>query len=86
MTHPRNRPPLSETFPEERVPWRAIAAEVRYAVTHDMVPGEPVGTTDTLAAEYSVNRKTARKALVALVAEGLIEARRGRGYFVPPAR
>jgi GntR family phosphonate transport system transcriptional regulator len=76
------RPPLSQTFPGERTPWRAIAAELRAAIAGDMVPGEPVGSAAELAAMYFVNRKTARKALVALAAEGLIEVRRGRGYFV----
>jgi len=76
------RPPLSETFPGERVPWKAIAAELRYAITHDMVPGEPLGSMTGLAEAYNVNRKTARKALAAMAAEGLAEVRPGRGYFV----
>lgn len=82
MTH---RPPLSQTFPEERVPWRAIAAELRFAIEHDMQPGEPVGSIAELAAEYSVNRKTVRKALAALAAEGLIERVPGACYRVPGA-
>jgi DNA-binding GntR family transcriptional regulator len=80
-----SRPPVSQTFPHIRVPWRAIHAEIAYAVEHDMVPGEPVGTTAEVAALYSVNPKTARKALVALAGEGLITVKRGRGYFVPEA-
>jgi DNA-binding GntR family transcriptional regulator len=75
-------PPLSEQFPHIRTPWKAIAAELRYAVTHDMVPGEPAGSMDTLAALYGVNRKTAGKALRAAAAEGLIELLPGRGYVV----
>lgn len=77
------RPPVSGQFPEIRVPWKAIAAELRYAVEHDMVPGEPLGTLAGLAEMYGVNPKTARKALAAMAAEGLAELRPGRGYFVP---
>jgi DNA-binding GntR family transcriptional regulator len=83
VTH---RPPVSETFPHIHTPWKAIAAELRYAITHDMVPGEPLGSIAGLAAEYAVNPKTARKALVAMVAEGLAEVRPGKGYFALPAR
>lgn len=80
------RPPLSQTFPEIRTPWKAIAAELRYAIEHDMQPGEPLGSIAALAAEYAVNPKTARKALAAMAAEGLAEMRPGKGYFaLPPA-
>jgi DNA-binding transcriptional regulator YhcF (GntR family) len=79
----QRRPPVSEQFPHERTPWRAIAAEIRYAAEHDLMPGQPVGSIDQLAGMYKVNRKTAHKALRALAAEGLIELRPGRGYFKP---
>jgi DNA-binding GntR family transcriptional regulator len=79
------RAPVSGQFPHIRTPWRAIAAELRYAVEHDMVPGERIGTGAEVAAKYQVNPKTARKALVALVAEGIVKARRGRGYFASSA-
>jgi Bacterial regulatory proteins, gntR family len=78
----RKRPPVSETFPHIRVPWKAIAAELRDAVARDMVPGEPVGPAAWLAAEYFVHRKTALRALRAVAAEGLLELVPGRGYFV----
>jgi hypothetical protein len=83
VTH---RAPVSGQFPHIRVPWRAIAAELRYAVAHGMQPGEPVGSMDELAERHHVNRKTARKALVAVAAEGLIEARSGKRYCVPGTR
>lgn len=79
------RPPVSRQFPHERTPWRAVAAELRAAVA-DMSPGGPVPSMDELAARYRVNRKTARKALVALAAEGLIEAVPGQRYRVPRAQ
>jgi DNA-binding GntR family transcriptional regulator len=74
--------PVSETFPEIRVPWKAIAAELREAIEHDMIPGEPVGSIAETARMYQVNPNTARKALRALAAEGLLESRPRRGYFV----
>ena len=79
----QGRPPVSGQFPEIRTPWKAIAAELRYAIGHDMVPGEPLPSLAALARMYGVNRKTARKALAAIAAEGLIELRPGVGYFVP---
>jgi DNA-binding GntR family transcriptional regulator len=81
-----DRAPLSEQFPHIRTPWMAIAAELRYAAEHDMIPGEPVGSAAELAQLYGVNRKTARKALVALAAEGLIEVVPGSRYRVPRTR
>jgi len=76
--------PFSETFPHIHTPWKAIAAEYRDAIAKgDLAPGEPVGTGASVAGLYFVNPKTARKALAALAAEGLITVKRGRGYFVP---
>jgi GntR family transcriptional regulator len=80
------RAPVSEQFPHERTPWKAIAAELRDVIERgDMVGGERIGTGADVAAKYQVNPKTARKALVALVAEGIVKARRGRGYFASSA-
>jgi DNA-binding GntR family transcriptional regulator len=81
----QGRPPLSEQFPEIRTPWKAIAAELRYAIGHDMAPAEPLSSLTGLSAMYGVDRKTARKALKALAAEGLIERVPGRPYRVPAA-
>ena len=85
MTHPRYRPPLSQAHPTIRTPWKAIAAEARDAIKRDMVPGEPMLSLTQLAEMYDVHRSTARKAMRALAAEGLVELRPGKGYFVPPA-
>ena len=81
----RGRPPLSATFPHIRTPWRAIAAELRDAAVHAMRPDEPMPSLTGLTATYGVDRKTARKALQALAAEGLIERVPGRPYRVPVA-
>ena len=74
---------ISGQFPEIRTPWKAIAAELRYAIGHDMVPGEPLPSIPATAKMYEVHRNTVRKALAAIAAEGLIELRPGVGYFVP---
>ena len=47
-----------------------------------MKPGEPFGTEVALATECGVTRMTVRKAVNALVAEGLVERRAGVGLFV----
>ena len=47
-----------------------------------MKPGEPFGTEVALAAECGVTRMTVRKAINALVAEGMVERRAGVGLFV----
>jgi hypothetical protein len=77
------RVPLSETFPEIRTPWKAVLAELRDAIERgDMVPGEPCASLGVLAEMYGVNRKTARKAVHAAAAAGLVTLRPGKGYFV----
>ena len=47
-----------------------------------MKPGEPFGTEVAIADECGVSRMTARKAVNALVEEGLLERRAGVGIFV----
>ena len=47
-----------------------------------MKPGEPFGTEVAIADECGVSRMTARKAVNALVEEGLLERRAGVGVFV----
>lgn len=42
----------------------------------------PLPSEDALAEHYGVSRPTVRRALEALVEEGLVEKRRGKGTFV----
>jgi DNA-binding GntR family transcriptional regulator len=77
---------VSQAFPEIRVPWRAVAAELRAALQRDMQPGEPLPSITDLCARYGVSRKTAQRALAAVAGEGLAELRVGVGYFAVPAR
>ena len=46
--------------------------------------GDPLPSVRTVAAEFTVNPLTVLKAYQQLVAEGLVEAKRGRGMFVRP--
>lgn len=86
MTDARTRPPLSETFPHIRTPWKAIAAEVREACARgELAAGEPLPHLGEMATLYGVNRVTAAKALRALAAEGLVELEPGIGYFATGA-
>jgi GntR family transcriptional regulator len=44
--------------------------------------GDPLPSVRTVAAEYRINPLTVLKAYQALVEEGLVESRRGRGMFI----
>lgn len=64
--------------------WRRVADGIRSAIADgritDILPPET-----ELAAQYSVNRHTVRRAIAALSADGLLRAERGRGTFVNAA-
>lgn len=62
-------------------PSAEIAERLR-AAAKSLAPGDPLGTEVAIAAENGVTRMTARKAVNALVAEGLAERRAGVGVFV----
>ncbi len=47
-----------------------------------LVPGDLLPPEDDLATQGRVSRKTIRQALAALVHEGLIERKRGKGSWV----
>lgn len=63
--------------------YRRIQSDLRERVTGgDLPPGAQVETEQELMAQYGVSRATVRQALSGLVAEGLLEIRRGRGTYV----
>lgn len=64
-------------------PWRQIADVLREEVTQGQYgPDDRLPSVGDLARMWSVNRKTANKALQALRDEGLIEVEPGMGYYV----
>lgn len=63
--------------------YRRIQSDLRERLaTGELAPGMQVETEQELMARYGVSRATVRQALAGLVAEGLLEIRRGRGTFV----
>ncbi len=60
----------------------ALGAMKRFAEAGRFVPGEPIVVTE-LAAEVGLSATPVREALACLAGQGLIERRRGRGYFYP---
>lgn len=63
--------------------YRQIQMDMRSRVASGELPtGTQVETELELMARYGVSRATVRQALAGLVAEGLLEIKRGRGTFV----
>lgn len=54
--------------------------------TGQLKPGDRLPSERTLVADFSAARSTVRLVLIRLVAEGLVRAEHGRGYFVADRR
>lgn len=66
--------------------WRQIAEALEKEIAGGVrEPGERLPTEQDLSSEYGVNRHTVRRALAALVEQGLIRVEQGRGAFVQEA-
>lgn len=64
-------------------PWEQIAADLREEIAKRPDGDDaPLPSLAYLEQRYDVNRKTARKAYLRLIEEGLVEAVGGRGYYV----
>ncbi|MEV0842845.1 GntR family transcriptional regulator [Actinocatenispora sera] len=61
--------------------WEQIRDAVRLRIDDGTYPDRLPAEVD-LSAEFDVSRETVRKALKALIDDGLIVSIRGRGYFV----
>jgi DNA-binding GntR family transcriptional regulator len=72
-----------EWTPNEK--WPAVAEAARGLIADGTLEPGMVASIADLVPESGVSRKTAAKALVALMAEGLLERRRGVGYVVLPS-
>ncbi|MEO5918384.1 MAG: GntR family transcriptional regulator [Candidatus Limnocylindrales bacterium] len=67
--------------------YRRIATDIRGLIrSGDLAPGARIETELELMSRFGVSRATVRQALGDLVADGLVEIRRGLGTFVAPAR
>lgn len=70
---------------DDRSVYRQIADEVCRAIAVGVLKvGDPLPATRQLAAEMKLNPNTVQHAYRTLLAEGVIEMRRGRGAFVAP--
>jgi GntR family transcriptional regulator len=67
--------------------YRRIEADVRDRIrSGELRPGAQLAAEPELMEQYKVSRATVRQALGSLVAEGLLEIRRGLGTYVTPPR
>jgi GntR family phosphonate transport system transcriptional regulator len=64
--------------------WRRVADHIRGGISEGTMTGVLPSETE-LAATFSVNRHTVRRAISTLSAEGLLRAERGRGTFINEA-
>lgn len=67
--------------------WRRIADDIRLDIVGGKLErGAQLPTEAALAARFSANRHTVRRALSVLAEEGVVRAEQGRGTFVDEAR
>ena len=67
--------------------YRQIESDLRERIrTGGLLPGARIAPEPELMAEYGVSRATVRQGLAGLVAEGLLEIRRGLGTYVTAPR
>lgn len=70
-------------FSDREPIYRQIEGQVRQQIVAGALEeGERIMSTNEYAAAYRINPATAAKAFAALVADGLVERRRGIGMFV----
>lgn len=71
------------TFDDKATIYRQIADEIEHQILDgSLAPGEQVMSTNAIVAAYSVNPRTAAKAVSLLVDDGLVVKKRGIGMFV----
>lgn len=74
---------MSINFDSSKPIYLQLADQIRESImAGDLRSGEAVPSVRQLSAEYRLNPQTILNATQLLVNEGLLEKRRGRGYFV----
>lgn len=76
-------PEIEQVLPK----YLQVADHIRGQIVRgELAPGDEVPSEREIAEQWNVSRPTATRALAALRAEGLVEARQGSGTFVRRAR
>lgn len=71
------------SFDDKAAIYRQIADEIEHQILDgSLSAGDQVMSTNAIVAAYSVNPRTAAKAVSLLVDDGLVEKKRGIGMFV----
>lgn len=67
------------------IKWQDVKDDIEYKIlTGVFAVGERIPTTRKIAEDYDIGLSTAQKVLNILCEEGVIESKRGVGYFVKP--
>ncbi len=78
---------MSINHSDPRPPYQQVADHLRRAIDRgEYGPGERLPSMRTLSEQFSVTPVTISRAVDALRAEGLVDARQGTGLFVRPRR
>lgn len=71
--------------PSHYIKWQDVKDDIEYKIlTGVFAVGERIPTTRKIAKDYDIGLSTAQKVLNILCEEGVIESKRGVGYFVKP--
>lgn len=71
--------------PSHYIKWQDVKDDIEYKIlTGVFAVGERIPTTRKIAKDYDIALNTAQKVLNILCEEGVIESKRGVGYFVKP--
>lgn len=75
---------MTAPIPDDRLPrYQRLRDELAYQISMNRWrPGEAIPTEAALASEYAISVGTVRKAIDALVSEGVLERQQGRGTFI----
>lgn len=71
--------------PSHYIKWQDVKDDIEYKIlTGVFAVGERIPTTRKISKDYDIGLSTAQKVLNILCEEGVIESKRGVGYFVKP--